>query len=111
DILTEHRFQAYHDVLEEHGIAVEPNWVMPLRDPYDTSKTFMELGRNKMRRLISEGWLNLKCTAVLAQNDDAAIGIIEALQEANIRVPEEMSVVGFEGTELAEYFRHILTTV
>ena len=45
------------------------------------------------------------------QNDETAIGVIAALQDAGLRVPEDVSVVGFDGTEIARYHRPRLTTV
>jgi DNA-binding LacI/PurR family transcriptional regulator len=47
----------------------------------------------------------------VAQNDESAIGIIEALQEAGLRVPQDVSVVGFDGAELARHYRPQLTTL
>ena len=48
-------------------------------------------------------------TAVFAYSDTMAFGVLEAAQQANISVPGELSVVGFDDVEVAQYFR--LTTV
>ena len=48
-------------------------------------------------------------TAVLAEYDELAIGAIWALRRAGLRVPEDVSVVGIDNHEMAEYFG--LTTV
>ncbi|OAH14510.1 LacI family DNA-binding transcriptional regulator [Streptomyces jeddahensis] len=50
-------------------------------------------------------------TAVFAANDDMAIGLIRALTEAGLRVPEDVSVVGFDDTPVAAYVTPPLTTV
>ncbi|GGM94592.1 transcriptional regulator [Streptomyces fuscichromogenes] len=50
-------------------------------------------------------------TAVFAANDDMAIGLIRALTEAGRRVPEDVSVVGFDDIPLAAYVTPPLTTV
>jgi DNA-binding LacI/PurR family transcriptional regulator len=50
-------------------------------------------------------------TAVFAANDDMAIGLIRALTEAGRRVPEDVSVVGFDDIPLAAYVTPSLTTV
>lgn len=50
-------------------------------------------------------------TAVFAANDDMAIGLIRALTEAGRRVPEDVSVVGFDDTPVAAYVTPPLTTV
>lgn len=50
-------------------------------------------------------------TAVFAANDDMAIGLIRALLSAGRRVPEEVSVVGFDDTPVSAYVTPPLTTV
>jgi len=50
-------------------------------------------------------------TAVFAANDDMAIGLIRALTEAGRRVPEDVSVVGFDDIPVAAYVTPPLTTV
>jgi LacI family transcriptional regulator len=53
-----------------------------------------------------------KClTAIFAYNDISAIGAIRALQEAGLRVPEDVSVVGFDDIRDAAYHTPSLTTV
>jgi DNA-binding LacI/PurR family transcriptional regulator len=50
-------------------------------------------------------------TAVVAVNDLTAVGLINAFCEAGLRVPEDVSVTGFDNTYLAAYFVPRLTTV
>jgi len=50
-------------------------------------------------------------TAVVAMNDLTAVGLISAFSEGGLRVPEDISVTGFDNTYLAEYFVPRLTTV
>ena len=50
-------------------------------------------------------------SAVMAINDLTAIGVIKALLSAGIRVPEDVSVTGFDKTRLADYSNPSLTTV
>jgi LacI family transcriptional regulator len=49
--------------------------------------------------------------AVFAGDDEAAVGVIAVLQEAGIRVPHDVSVVGFDDQSLAPYVAPPLTTV
>jgi DNA-binding LacI/PurR family transcriptional regulator len=49
--------------------------------------------------------------AIYAGDDEAAVGVLEALHEARVRVPEEVSVVGFDDQRLSAYLTPPLTTV
>jgi LacI family transcriptional regulator len=51
------------------------------------------------------------CTAVLAYNDLAAIGVIAGLAERGIRVPDDLSVAGFDDIPFARFVSPPLTTV
>jgi len=55
--------------------------------------------------------LEVRPTAIMAINDLTAIGVIKALLGAGIRVPDDISVTGFDKTRLAEYSNPSLTTV
>jgi LacI family transcriptional regulator len=50
-------------------------------------------------------------TAVFAGNDDLALGALRAFSDANIRVPEEVSVIGFDDARHAAFIRPSLTTI
>jgi len=74
--------------------------------------------------IVSDGWnaasghrvgryiaANREITAVFVANDQITLGILYALHEAGIRVPEEVSVVGFDDIPEASFFLPALTTV
>ncbi len=50
-------------------------------------------------------------TAVFCFNDTMAFGLMSRLQQLGVRVPEDISVIGYDNIELAEYFSPPLTTV
>ncbi|UWP60536.1 LacI family DNA-binding transcriptional regulator [Ruminococcus gauvreauii] len=52
-----------------------------------------------------------ECTAVLAANDAAAIGMISALQECGLKVPGDISVIGINDIPMCRWWRPHLTTV
>ncbi len=64
-----------------------------------------------MRALIELSNLQARPTAVLCSNDMTAIGVMRQAYDQNIRVPEGLSVVGFDDIRLAEFTTPPLTTV
>ena len=68
----------------------------------------VESGETMGRRLVKEG---LKCTAIFAANDLMAIGLISAFESEGIRVPEDVSVIGFDDIAYAGLPRVQLTTI
>ena len=64
-----------------------------------------------MEEWLHGDWCQLNCTAIVTQNDLFAAGAIAALQKAGISVPEEVSVTGFDGTEMGDYFAPRLTSL
>jgi len=54
---------------------------------------------------------NVTFTAIACANDEMASGAINALQKHNLRVPEDISVIGFDNVDFASYLTPKLTTV
>jgi DNA-binding LacI/PurR family transcriptional regulator len=65
-------------------------------------------GREAARRLLDSGFAP---TAILCVNDFMAIGVMRELRDRNLRVPDDVSVTGFDNVLLAEYACPALTTV
>ena len=71
-------------------------------------------GHDAMRRMLEGAGLQKglpRPTAVLASNDLTAIGAMGAIAEAGLRVPEDISVIGFDDIQLSAYTAPPLTTV
>jgi len=103
------RVAGYRAALAEAGIALEPSWIHPM-DEADHSDGFIGRGQRDMADWLSSGFMATGCTALLAQNDETAIGAIAALEAAGILVPERISVVGFDGTTMSMLCTPRLTT-
>lgn len=104
------RLSGYIDALRDAGIKPDSRWLRALGRP--TPKLyFMSAGREAMKQWLEANWNELGCTALLAQNDDTAWGAIEALRDAGMRVPDDVSVIGFDGTQSAAFCNPPLTTV
>lgn len=68
----------------------------------------LEGGRQATRALLSTGF---QPTGIICVNDITAVGALRELRERGLRVPEDISVTGFDNVKLAEFCRPALTTV
>lgn len=98
------RWQAIGEVAEELGIRIRPELVVQM----DIDDPTPELGYPFGKRLLAQG---RPFTALFAYNDISAIGAIRAIREAGLRVPEDISVVGFDDIPAAAFANPGLTTV
>jgi DNA-binding LacI/PurR family transcriptional regulator len=97
------RMQGYLQALEEYGLSINKRSVHLLE-----CASTEEGGRESFQTL----WkLRHRPTAIIAMSDIIAIGVIKAAMEANIRVPQDLSVVGFDDIALASLIQPALTTV
>jgi len=96
------RLEGFHRALLRHGLEFHPDWVMHGDGSHGTDAPgyFVEFLK---RRGLPE--------AVVATNDNIAIALIEQLESCGWRVPDEVSVVGFDGSRVAGLHRIGLTTV
>nr|WP_307793893.1 LacI family DNA-binding transcriptional regulator [Actinotalea soli] len=95
---AEQRLTAWHDCLVTAGREAPT----PRRGDWSAGSGY-ELGRS-----LAE---DPEVTAVFCANDEMAAGLYRALREAGLRVPEDVSVVGFDDIPLAEHLWPPLTTV
>lgn len=101
---TEVRWKAVRAAAQTLGISVEESLTVQLDSESPTPKP----GYDVTRRLMSKG---KAFTALFAFNDISAIGAIRALRETGKRVPEDVSVVGFDDIQSAAYQNPGLTTI
>lgn len=101
------RSEGYRAGLREAGIDPLPVWERQLRDYGD----FVVRGRRNMTEWLADGFVKTGITALLVQNDRAAIGAMQALHQAGLRVPQDISIVGFDGTDECELSTPRLTSV
>jgi LacI family transcriptional regulator len=98
------RWIAICDVAKELGVCVRPELTVQI----ETDLATPELGYPAAKQLLAR---KKHFTALFAYNDISAIGAIQAFHEAGLRVPEDVSVVGFDNIPLAVIFKPELTTI
>ena len=95
------RKEAFLESLRAHGIKANPSWVVEGDHTLDG-------GRDAMQKILAQKqWP----TAIMCSNDMTAIGVQHALFEADLKVPDDFSLIGFDDIHLAEYTIPPLTTV
>lgn len=95
------RLSAYQNTLAEHGIPFDPALV-------ETGYFRYAPGLQAAQKLLS---LPQPPTAIFAANDSSAMGAIEAIRSRGLRIPEDISVIGFDDLPQAQWMRPALTTV
>lgn len=99
---SDERLKGYQQALKKAQIPFKSNYLLEGRFEehfaYQSTKKFLD----KQKDFPS---------AFLAGNDLSAIGVTKAIEQAGYHVPNDFSVVGFDGIELLKYFRPSLTTI
>ena len=98
---TELRSGGFTELLKEAGHPVAADNIVKSDFSFDG-------GRHAMKTLFESGQ---KFTAVYAQNDQMAAGAIDACREVGWKVPDDISIVGFDDLDVAYYASPKLTTV
>ncbi len=95
------RERGYYAALTAHGIEVDETLIgVGNFDEQDAHAT--------VRRWLDEG---LEFDAIFCGDDDSAVGVMSALQEAGKRIPEDVAVAGFDDTHISRFLQPPLTTV
>lgn len=95
------RLQAYHQAMADAGIGVKSQWVVEGRYTPPSGKEAME-------RLLEQA---PELTAIVCANDWMAMGAIEAIYQKGLRIPEDISLVGFDDIDTAQWVTPPLTTM
>lgn len=97
--VPQERLAGYHAALEEYELETRPG--------LEVSGNFsLAGGAEAMIELLS---VRYPPTAIFAFSDEMAIGALKSIREMNLRVPEDISVIGFDDHDIAEYVG--LTTI
>src|SRR6185437_6321897 len=95
------RFQAFLKSLEKHGLKRDQALIQEANHRADG-------GHHAMQRILDSGAMP---TAIVASNDLTAIGAMGAIHERGLRIPEDISIVGYDDIQLSAYTQPSLTTL
>ncbi len=100
-LACQERILGYRRAMAEAKIPVNEDWILEGNFECDTAV----LVADKITAM------DERPTAVFCFNDTMALGLMSRLQQNGIKIPDDISVVGYDNIELAEYFSPPLTTI
>ncbi len=95
------RLNGFYDAVHKYGLTVRDEWLLDGDFSVDS-------GRNALRTLISGEDMP---TAIFCANDIMALGVLFEAQAAGVKVPDQLSVIGFDGLEVHRYTNPSLATI
>lgn len=102
EMSNEARYRGYYDALLELKLPIRRNYII---DTFQSIKGGHESGM----KIVNAG-SNLP-TAIFCANDITAIGVIKALNESNIKIPEEISIISIDNVEMCQFVSPMLTSI
>lgn len=99
---TRHRLQGYLDALEKNNMVVCPDYLV------HASGFCHKNGKKPTKKLLS---LNPLPDAIFAMNDSIAIAAVHVAKKRGLRIPEDISIIGFDDEPQSSYFNPSLSTV
>lgn len=98
-----YRYKEYRDSMEENNLVINPSHTYSILSTLDGAY-------NDMKKLLKDRTHDLP-TAFIADNDIIAIGAIQALEEYGIKVPDDISIIGFDDMPFSRASSPKLTTI
>lgn len=98
------RYQGYLDALEKHGITYDPSIVF-----FD--EALERTDYDEFYRLMKRILQNRNYTALFSMSDYAAVAAIRVVSEQGQRIPEELSIIGFDNIPFTQFTLPPITTV
>ncbi|TQP13953.1 LacI family DNA-binding transcriptional regulator [Vibrio cholerae] len=95
------RYEGYKRALAEAGIAINPDWIVE-------SDFECEGGYQAFEKLYQRGKLP---SALFVSNDMMAMGVIQAACQRGLRVPDDLSLIGYDDVHIAKFMTPALTTI
>lgn len=101
---NQERIAAYKQSMLAAGIVLNPGWIVPHRPTAVTEQA----GYDQACQLLEK---HPEITAIFANNDAMAFGAVRACAELGLRVPEDVSVVGYDDNPTSKFYNPPITTM
>lgn len=102
------RLNGYINALTRAGIEIDDNLITKLPSGDMTEQYTMENGYRQTKELLAK---KVPFTALYAISDTLAIGAMRALREAGLNIPQQVSVVGYDGIAIGDFANPRLSTL
>lgn len=99
--LAHNRLLGYQKALQDAHLPINPNWI--IESHFD-----FEGGVEGMKKLLQ---ITPRPTAVFACSDTIAVGVYQVAWQQGLRIPQDISVIGYDNIMLAQYLTPPLTTI
>ncbi|HHF6578207.1 TPA: substrate-binding domain-containing protein [Haemophilus influenzae] len=99
--VAQNRLQGYKNALSEAKITLNPHWIVE-------SHFDFEGGVLGIQSLLTQ---SSRPTAVFCCSDTIAVGAYQAIQQQGLRIPQDLSIMGYDDIELARYLSPPLSTI
>ena len=100
------RYEGYRNALKKNNVEFDEKLVIILDNEWN--KYSMKNGYDATTKLLESG---ANPTAIFAIADSVAIGVCKAIIDKGLEIPDDISVAGFDGLELSNYYSPTLTTI
>lgn len=99
--VTQRRFEGYKRALSEFNIEFNSDYVYP-------SSVSFESGREQAKKIITK---NKDITAIMCTADVIAVGVSKQLSDMGVKIPDDISIIGFDNLKISKYTSPSITTV
>ncbi|MBP3415859.1 MAG: LacI family DNA-binding transcriptional regulator [Spirochaetaceae bacterium] len=101
NVFNEHRYTGFIDAMERGGLAINTAHVV---DSILTSTAAYEGTKQMLQNKDLP-------TAIFCANDTVALGAMRAFEDTGIRIPDDISIMGFDNIDMAQFVKPSLTTI
>jgi len=95
------KIRAFHDLMKKKGLSTKEEWILP-------GGFSIESGEEMFDQILG---LKEKPSAIVCMNDSVAIGVLRRALKEGIKIPDEMSISGFDNISIAAHLFPSLSTV
>ncbi len=95
------RLNGFNDLIHKYQLNIPKHWILD-------GNFSVESGRQALRTLLAGDEIP---TVILCSNDTMALGVLLEAKEAGVRVPDDLSIIGFDGVDTCRFTNPTLTSI